>query len=83
VMTTRPGRIKAVVDVPDFNVSSEEDVRSSSEFVSHRHEIWKLMRDEFAGPLSFQSREGGTLASGEQRPVASVARDHTLIDVPT
>jgi NitT/TauT family transport system ATP-binding protein len=46
VMTSRPGRIKRVVDVPtDFRRGSE-DVRSLPEFGHLRHEIWSLLRDE-------------------------------------
>jgi NitT/TauT family transport system ATP-binding protein len=82
VMTSRPGRIKAIVDVPDFKVSSEEDIRSSPEFVKHRHEIWKLMREETSGHQMFQPRDGETLTSGAQKPEASAQRDHTLIEVP-
>jgi NitT/TauT family transport system ATP-binding protein len=46
VMTSRPGRIKEIVDVPaDFRQGSE-DIRSTPEFGRLRHEIWTLLRDE-------------------------------------
>ncbi len=48
VMTSRPGRIRAIVDVPDFGASPDDDVRSSADFVKYRHEIWKLMREGHA-----------------------------------
>jgi NitT/TauT family transport system ATP-binding protein len=47
VMTSRPGRIKHIVDVPDFREGSD-DIRSAPEFGRIRHEIWSLLRDEVA-----------------------------------
>jgi NitT/TauT family transport system ATP-binding protein len=48
VMTSRPGRIKQIVDVPaDFRQGSD-DLRSTPEFGCIRHEIWTLLRDEVA-----------------------------------
>lgn len=44
VMTSRPGRIKAVVDV-DLDVSAA-DVRSTDAFGAYRHRIWSLLQDE-------------------------------------
>jgi NitT/TauT family transport system ATP-binding protein len=44
VMTAGPGRIKGVVDIPDM--TSSDDVRSSSEFGAARHLVWQLLRDE-------------------------------------
>jgi NitT/TauT family transport system ATP-binding protein len=46
VMTSRPGRIKQVVDVPITARSATEDLRSDPEFARYRHEIWTLLRDE-------------------------------------
>lgn len=46
VMTSRPGRIKEVVEVPLDARSATEDLRSSPEFTHYRHEIWTLLRDE-------------------------------------
>jgi NitT/TauT family transport system ATP-binding protein len=47
VMTSRPGRIKQIIDVPlDRDRASDQDVRSSARFRAHRHEIWTLLRDE-------------------------------------
>ena len=47
VMTSRPGRIKQVLDIPFEGRSREEDLRGSTEFAQLRHEIWSLLRDEF------------------------------------
>jgi NitT/TauT family transport system ATP-binding protein len=46
VMTSRPGRIKHVVDIPEALRSESEDVRSLPAFGSIRHEIWSLLREE-------------------------------------
>ncbi len=46
VMTSRPGRIKRIVDIPSDFRSRSEDVRSTPEFGHIRHEIWTLLRDE-------------------------------------
>lgn len=46
VMTSRPGRIKKVIDIPFTTRTSEEDLRSNPEFVRKRHEIWELLKDE-------------------------------------
>jgi NitT/TauT family transport system ATP-binding protein len=51
VMTSRPGRIKAVVPIPEELHSACGDVRSRPDFGAVRHEIWTLLRDEvFAIP---------------------------------
>jgi NitT/TauT family transport system ATP-binding protein len=46
VMTSRPGRIKKVIDIPIASRTATEDLRSDPEFVRYRHEIWTLLRDE-------------------------------------
>ena len=46
VMTSRPGRIKRIVDVPRDFRERAEDIRSLPEFGALRHEIWSLLRDE-------------------------------------
>jgi len=46
VMTSRPGRIKQVVDVRLGDRDAREDVRSSSEFAAYRHQVWSLLREE-------------------------------------
>jgi len=45
-MTSQPGRIRAIVDIPELNYSENEDVRSHPTFVRYRHEIWQLLREE-------------------------------------
>jgi len=46
VMTSRPGRIKQVVDIPFLDRTHEEDLRATPEFARLRHQIWTLLRDE-------------------------------------
>jgi NitT/TauT family transport system ATP-binding protein len=45
VMTSRPGRIKHVLDVR-LDRHQTGDVRSTPEFVAYRHEVWTLLQDE-------------------------------------
>jgi NitT/TauT family transport system ATP-binding protein len=44
VLTSRPGRLKAVVDVELGDRG--DDVRSSPEFGRQRHQLWELLHDE-------------------------------------
>ncbi|MFG3701776.1 hypothetical protein ACGF5C_28305 [Micromonospora sp. NPDC047620] len=46
VMTSRPGRIKQVVDIDLGDRDAVADVRFSDAFRHHRHQIWTLPRDE-------------------------------------
>jgi NitT/TauT family transport system ATP-binding protein len=46
VMTSRPGRIKEIVDVGITARAETEDLRSDPEFTRYRHQIWSLLRDE-------------------------------------
>ncbi|MBK1783792.1 ABC transporter ATP-binding protein [Prauserella cavernicola] len=45
VLTSRPGRIKSIVEV-DLDREAADDIRSTPEFAQHRHEIWSLLHDE-------------------------------------
>lgn len=46
VMTSRPGRIKQIVDIALESRTTTEDLRSDPAFTRYRHEIWSLLRDE-------------------------------------
>ncbi|SDH76116.1 NitT/TauT family transport system ATP-binding protein [Sinosporangium album] len=52
VMTSRPGRIKHILDV-EFEVR-EGDLRADPRFGEYRHAVWALLRDEVAAA---QARE--------------------------
>lgn len=46
VMTSWPGRIKKIINIPAHLHGGDEDVRSLPEFGKLRHEIWTLLQDE-------------------------------------
>lgn len=46
VMTSRPGRIKHIVEIPEVLRNETDDVRSLAEFGGVRHEVWSLLREE-------------------------------------
>lgn len=45
VLTSRPGRVKAVIDI-DIDRSGDSDVRSSEQFRDYRHRIWTELHSE-------------------------------------
>lgn len=69
VMTSRPGRIKEIIDIPERLRRESEDVRALPEFGQVRHEVWSLLRDEV------QRAQQGQLAdaAGVRRPGHEVA----------
>jgi NitT/TauT family transport system ATP-binding protein len=46
VMSTRPGRIKTVVDIDLDRGDPRQDVRSTEEFGRYRHHVWTLLRHD-------------------------------------
>jgi NitT/TauT family transport system ATP-binding protein len=48
VMSSRPGRLKAVIDVALDRASPNQDVRSTEQFARHRHQVWSLLRHDLA-----------------------------------
>lgn len=46
VLSSRPGRLNALVDVDLGDRQGHDDLRSDPEFVRHRHEVWSLLHDE-------------------------------------
>jgi NitT/TauT family transport system ATP-binding protein len=46
VLTSRPGRIKAVVDIDLGDRTATDDVRSTPLFAEYRHRIWAELRGE-------------------------------------
>lgn len=57
VMTSRPARIKAVVDVPLDPLGAGGDLRSSPDFVRYRHRVWELLHDEVDAARSQERRQ--------------------------
>ena len=70
VMTSRPGRIKHVVEIPEALRNESEDVRSLPEFGPVRHEVWSLLRDEV---LKAQQLAGGAGAARAGRALEEIA----------
>jgi NitT/TauT family transport system ATP-binding protein len=59
VHSSRPGRLKALVDIDLGDRRSTTDLRSDAAFVRYRHEVWTLLHDEVrraqeAGDLTIQ-----------------------------
>ena len=46
VMSSRPGRIKAVVDIALDHGGPNQDVRSTEQFARYRHQVWSLLRSD-------------------------------------
>jgi len=47
VMTSRPGVIKTIIDVPISKESRyTDDIKSTPEFAKIRHELWELLKEE-------------------------------------
>ncbi|GAA2203447.1 ABC transporter ATP-binding protein [Sinomonas flava] len=46
VLSSRPGRLKALVDIRLPDHDDEADIRSHPAFVEYRHEVWNLLHDE-------------------------------------
>ncbi|CAH1202565.1 Nitrate import ATP-binding protein NrtD [Paenibacillus plantiphilus] len=74
VMTSRPGRIKEVIEVPFESRTTEEDLRSNPEFVRIRHQIWDLLKDEVHRAQE-QEKDKSLKATGSKSKVKGVASD--------
>ena len=46
ILSSRPGRLKQVVDIDLGDREGERDLRSDPDFVGYRHQIWSLLHDE-------------------------------------
>lgn len=77
VLTSRPGRLKQVIDVDLGDRDAAEDVRSTDAFRHHRHQIWTLLRDEVRAAQAAEgatgSRTAHTGAVGARTPVVAGA----------
>ncbi|KJC59947.1 ABC transporter ATP-binding protein [Bradyrhizobium sp. LTSPM299] len=71
VMTSRPGRIKQIVDIPVVLRSEAEDVRSLPEFGRVRHEVWSLLHEEVLKEQ--QGQLSGAVTRGSDRSVEDLA----------
>ncbi|MFC9473588.1 ABC transporter ATP-binding protein [Nocardia sp. NPDC056952] len=66
VLTSRPGRVKAVIDI-DIDRSGDIDVRSSEQFRDYRHRIWTELQSEVSRAQRLE------LAADDSTAAASVA----------
>ena len=75
VMSARPGRIKAVIDIEIDNRADVADVRSSAEFGHYRHLVWEQLRDEvlIAQGLSRNPAEPPATTIGAAEPAREVS----------
>ncbi|MGP7819365.1 ABC transporter ATP-binding protein [Niallia sp. 01092] len=48
VMTSTPGTIKKIIDIPLIERTGEQDLRANPEFTKIRHNIWELLHEEVA-----------------------------------
>ncbi|MEV0075198.1 ABC transporter ATP-binding protein [Nocardia neocaledoniensis] len=73
VLTSRPGRIKAVIDI-DIDRTGEIDVRSSEQFRDYRHRIWTELRGEVsrAQRLELATEDSAAAAASTDRSPAHV-----------
>lgn len=46
VLSSRPGRLKAIVDIDLGPREGGADLRSTRQFMEHRHKVWTLLHDE-------------------------------------
>ncbi|SEF00450.1 NitT/TauT family transport system ATP-binding protein [Arthrobacter alpinus] len=46
VLSSRPGRLKAIVDIDLGERQQQADIRSTTTFIEHRHKVWSLLHDE-------------------------------------
>jgi NitT/TauT family transport system ATP-binding protein len=46
VLSSRPGRLKQVVEIDLGARGPDQDLRSDPHFVRYRHEVWNLLHDE-------------------------------------
>jgi len=73
VMTSRPGRIKEVVDIPLGDRTSAADIRTTGEFTALRHQVWSLLRDEVQKAELLQRRgRVSDLLDADQKEVIGV-----------
>ncbi|MEU8899582.1 ABC transporter ATP-binding protein [Nocardia sp. NPDC048505] len=66
VLTSRPGRVKAVVDVDIAH--DGEDIRSTEAFRSYRHQIWTLLRSEVERAQGLELDSAPSTEARTERP---------------
>ncbi len=57
ILTSRPGRVKHVIDIPEVIQGRGADVRSSLEYGQIRHQIWSLLSEEVMKAQAFEKNK--------------------------
>lgn len=57
VLSSRPGRLKAIVDIDLGERNGESDIRSTTGFMENRHKVWTLLREEVQAAQSAGHRK--------------------------
>lgn len=70
VLTSRPGRIKAVIDI-DIARGGDIDVRSSEQFREYRHQIWTELQSEVSRAQQLE------LAAAEDSTASEASTDRS------
>ncbi|MFD6157805.1 ABC transporter ATP-binding protein [Nocardia sp. NPDC060256] len=68
VLTSRPGRIKAVVEVA-IDREAGGDIRSSERFRDYRHEIWTLLQSEVQRAASLERESLSDKTTQAEAPI--------------
>ncbi|WP_241251204.1 ABC transporter ATP-binding protein [Candidatus Protofrankia californiensis] len=80
VMTSRPGRIKQIVDIPITARTDGKDLRSDPDFVRYRHQVWELLHEEVARAQQAERDEQSSRERASSSPGAT-SGDAALTDV--
>lgn len=68
VLTSRPGRVKAVIDI-EIDRDSGADVRSSERFREARHQIWSQLQSEVTRAQGLERESLSATTNTERKPV--------------
>jgi NitT/TauT family transport system ATP-binding protein len=72
VMSSRPGRIKALIDVALPRTDRHADIRSHPDFSHYRHQLWNLLRGEVSRARQERLAQFGGSRVGLPSPSVSV-----------
>ncbi|MGW5437385.1 ABC transporter ATP-binding protein [Nocardia asteroides] len=67
VLTSRPGRVKAVIDI-DIDRGGDTDVRSSEQFRDYRHRIWTELQSEVSRAQQLELATDDSTAATDRSP---------------
>lgn len=67
VLTSRPGRVKAVIDI-EIDRDGDTDVRSSEQFRDYRHRIWTELQSEVSRAQQLELATDDSTAATDRSP---------------